>query len=114
MFRRSTVGFALIALLLPLSAFAYASPGKPVGLVNDFAGVIPASDSIAIGTKLVALEKATGDEVVVVTVKSLGDETVESYAEKLFQEWGIGKADKDNGLLILVSTGDHKARIEVG
>ncbi len=113
---RHAVSFAFIAFffVLPSLASAYVSPGKPTGYVNDFADVIPAEQEQEIEAKLVSLEKATTDEVVVVTVPSLGDETVETYAVQLFKEWGIGKKGKDNGLLILVSTGDHAARLEVG
>jgi uncharacterized protein len=32
----------------------------------------------------------------------------------LFNEWGIGKKDKDNGVLLLVAKDDHELRIEVG
>lgn len=110
--RKAIILLALVSI--PLAAFAYVSPGKPTGFVNDFAGVIPATQRDSLEARLASLEKATGDEVAVATVPSLGGETVETYAEKLFQEWGIGNAGHDNGILILVSTGDHEARIEVG
>ena len=60
------------------------------------------------------LEKATGAELAVVVVASLDRMSVEEYAEKLFKLWGIGKAGKDNGLLLLWSTGDRRVRVEVG
>jgi uncharacterized protein len=106
---------------LPTPAHAYVSPGAPTGLVNDFAHVLSAPDSIAMGQKLLDLNKTTGVQMVVVLVPSLGDETIDTYAVKLFKEWGIGNTKttrvgsiQDNGLLILISTGDHKVRIEVG
>ncbi len=113
----------IAALTLPASVFAYTSPGKPVGLVNDFAKVLSNADSIALGTKLLELNKTTGIELVVVTVPSLGDETNETYAVKLFEEWGIGASKtasqktgalRDGGILILVAPNDKEARIEVG
>ena len=109
-----TIVFAFLFAVIPVSAFAYTSPGKPQGFVSDFAHVLSASDIQTLDAKLQALESATGDQVAVVTIQSLGDETVETYAEKLFQEWGIGSEKHDNGLLILVSTDDREARIEVG
>ena len=48
------------------------------------------------------------------TVKDLGGDTIENAAVTLFKEWGIGKKGKDNGILILVSINDRKAKIEVG
>lgn len=106
--------FTLALLPFPCPALAYTSPGKPTGYVNDFAGVLSASDKQTLESKLEALKNQTSDEVVVATVSSLGDETIESYAVDVFQEWGIGEKGKDNGLLILVAPNDHEARIEVG
>jgi uncharacterized protein len=111
---RPSILTIIIALTLPVSVFAYTSPGKPVGLVNDFAKIISTQESAALGQKLLALNKATGAEVAVVTIASLGGDTIENYAVKLFEEWQIGQKGKDNGILILVAPNDHQARIEVG
>ncbi len=104
----------ILATAIPLAAFAYTDPGKPNGYMNDFAHVLSADQDHALDLRLAALEQSTGDEVVVVTVPSLGGDTVENYAVQLFQQWGIGKKGKDNGLLILVAPNEHEARIEVG
>src|ERR1043165_2936722 len=39
---------------------------------------------------------------------------IERYAMNLFDEWGLGSAEHNYGILLLVSKGDHKARIELG
>lgn len=109
-----SIGFAFCVTAAPLAAHAYTSPGKPTGYVNDFAGVLGASDRQALEAKLVSLKSRTSDDVVVATVPSLGNETVESYAADLFREWGIGQKGKDNGVLILVAPSERQARIEVG
>src|SRR3989344_4632689 len=106
--------FSFCIFFLPFIVFAYTSPGKPQGFVNDFAGVLKAEEKQNIEIQLGELKKSTGAEVAVVTISSLGDETIESYAVKRFQEWGIGEKGKDNGLLILVALNDREARIEVG
>ncbi len=99
----------------PMMALAYASPGSPQGYVSDFAHVLSASDIQAINDQLRAFQTSTNDQVAVVTVPTVGaDETIETYAVKLFEEWGIGAKGRDNGVLILVATEDHEARIEVG
>lgn len=63
---------------------------------------------------LTVFEKQTGNEISVVTVKSLEEMDIESYAVGLFEKWKIGKKGKDNGLLLLISKEDRKIRIEVG
>jgi len=57
--------------------------------------------------------------IVVVTIPRLasygaGDWTIERYAMNLFDEWGVGTQDWNYGMLLLVSKGDRKARIELG
>lgn len=111
MFKR----FLLAIFLLPLSLLAYISPGQPTGHINDFAGLLSPQVRSELETQLADLKTQTGSEVAVVTIPSLGnDETIETYAEKLFQEWGIGKEKEDNGLLLLISRDDRKIRIEIG
>ncbi len=102
-------------LFLPLVVVAYTSPGRSQGYVSDFANVMNVDDVQSIENRLRAFGSSTGDEVAVVTVKTLGnDETIETYATKLFAEWGIGKKTHDNGLLILVAPNEREVRIEVG
>ena len=60
------------------------------------------------------LERTNGAEMAVVVVSSLDGLSVEEAAVKLFELWGIGKKSKDNGLLLLWSTGDRRVRVEVG
>ena len=107
--------WAFLALgFLPFLVFAYASPGKPMGFVNDFAGVLTSDQRSQIESQLVEFKKSTGAEISVVTIKNLGGDTVENYASELFQEWRIGQKGKDNGILFLVAVEDHEMRIEVG
>lgn len=59
--------------------------------------------------------QGTSAEVVAVVVKGIDDTTdPETFATELFEKWGIGKKDKDNGILVLVSTDDHAAVIRTG
>jgi uncharacterized protein len=109
--------FILIVLAIatvPIVVMAYTSPGKPTGFVNDFTNIINTQDKQAMEAKLQALKEKTSAEVSVVTVSSLENETIETYAVDLFQEWEIGVKGKDNGLLILVAPNNRQARIEVG
>lgn len=110
----------LVAALVPSAALAYVSPGLPAqagaprGFVNDFAGMLTPSEVEGLNAKLTSLEVETGAEIAVVTVSSLGGDTVENFAVELFKEWGIGKESEDNGVLLLVARDDRAVRIEVG
>ena len=63
---------------------------------------------------LAAHERATGDQVVVVTVASLQRYPIEGYGYELGRDWGIGQKGKNNGALLIVAPNEHKVRIEVG
>lgn len=82
--------------------------------VNDFANCLTAEDAAEMQSLGEALYKATGAQVVVVTVSSLDGEAIEDYGYDLANAWGIGEAEADSGVLLLLSTGDRQVRIEVG
>ena len=103
----------LLAIVATTIAFAQEFPA-PVGKVNDFASVLGVEDRRVLEDLLQGVERDTSAEIAVVTVRSLGGRSVEEYANRLFQEWGIGKKDRDNGVLILVARDDREMRIEVG
>lgn len=87
---------------------------KPVGHVNDFADVLKPDVKKRLEEKLVAYKKETTNEIAVVTVKSLGIESVEDYTVRLAKDWGVGGKKKDNGIVLLFAIKDRKCRIEVG
>lgn len=104
----------LFLLLLPVVVFAYTSPGKPVGFVNDFAGLIAPAERTALEGKLSGFAQASGNKIVMTTIATLGGDTIENFANELFNEWEIGKKGADNGALILIARDERKVRIEVG
>ena len=61
------------------------------------------------------LETCNGTEIAVVTVPETSPTaSPKEFATELFNYWGIGEADRDNGILFLISTSDRKAQIETG
>jgi uncharacterized protein len=86
----------------------------PTGRVSDFAGVIEAGARQRLEQALQDLERRTGAEVAVVTVDTVPDGDVDRAAVELFEAWGVGRKDRDNGVLILCAVRDKRIRIEVG
>jgi len=114
-FRKLFILVGLFSLLVGFSAHAYSSPGKPTGFVNDYVGLLSAEQKSALETKLDQFAQETSNEIAVAIIDSLGnDETIETYAVKLFEDWGIGSAKNDNGLLFLIAVSDRQMRLEVG
>jgi uncharacterized protein len=83
--------------------------------VNDFAGVVDRASATELERRIRALQRATGDVVVVATVKTFAPyATIEEYALRLFERAGIGTKSADNGLLIVLAVDERRVRIEVG
>lgn len=84
------------------------------GWVSNPDGVLSPSTVANINTQLTQLQATTSVEVAVVVVESIGDAAPEDFGIALFRNWGIGRKDKDNGLLILLVTADRIVRFDVG
>ena len=84
--------------------------------VNDFANVIEAEDEQVIFDIARELYESSGNstQVVVVTIDSLDGNSIEEYANELFNTWGIGSKEKNDGVLVLLAVNDRRSRIEVG
>jgi uncharacterized protein len=93
---------------------AYYNPGQPEGFVNDYSGTFTIEQKQLLENKLAQFERDSSNEIAVVLINDLQGDTIENFAEKLFKDWGIGKKDKNNGILILLAKNDHETRIEVG
>ncbi|MEL7729527.1 TPM domain-containing protein [Citromicrobium bathyomarinum] len=102
--------FALIAL----PAAAQDLPPRPDGPVYDGANMIDDAAQAQLDRQLRAYNKETGRSVIVATVPSLDGETIETYAVELYETWGIGGEETDEGALLLIARDDRKMRIEVG
>ena len=82
--------------------------------VNDYADLLSASATAQIQQKLEALEQDTGAQVVVLTIDSLEGEQLEEYSLRVAETWELGRAEQDDGALLLIAKNDRKMRLEVG
>lgn len=104
----------LIILILLLPVASAVNYPQLRGFVTDNANMIDSVYEEKITQLAQKIEKEDTVEIAVVTVNSLEGESKEYYAEELFKKAGIGKKDKDNGLLILVAKQEREYRFEVG
>jgi uncharacterized protein len=116
--RTRALGAALVLLLVAIAGAAWAAePNYPAltGRVVDEAGVLSASTRSGLTEMLAQHERASGgQQVVVVTLKSLQGLSIEDFGYQLGRHWGIGQKDKNTGALLIVAPNEHKVRIEVG
>jgi uncharacterized protein len=101
-------------LLLAFAALALAADlPKSVGYVNDFAGRLSLSERQALEGRLRDYERATSNELAIAIVESLEGDSIDAYANRLFKSWGVGKKERNNGVLLLWAPAERKVRLEV-
>jgi uncharacterized protein len=110
--------FAALFFLLPSLALAQSWPVYENTFINDYANAIDEDAETRIRRSLEVLRDETGVEATVLTIYTRwGFQTsgsIEEFATGLFNTWGIGNAQKNDGILILVVTEDREMRIELG
>ena len=111
----------MVILCLALCASALADkPAAPTGQTDtwvfDFTapGIMKAADVSAMNASANALEAQTGAQMVTVVVEFLDGEDIDLYAMDLFDAWGIGDAQRNDGILLLLALGDREVYICVG
>ncbi len=108
----------LLSLVLPNWAAADSWPVYQTSYINDYAQLIDADAEARITTALRGLSEETGVETTVLTLNKRhtfqSSGTLEEFATGLFNEWGIGNAETNDGILVLVILDDREMRIELG
>lgn len=82
--------------------------------VTDLAGLLQPPQRAALEQKLVAFARERGSEVALLIVPTTQPETIEQYAIRVAEAWKPGRAQQDDGLLLVVARDDRAFRIEVG
>ena len=113
----------LVALALTLAGCEKAAPqpGQTTSMfdvgpmrVQDQADILSGAQEIELTRLSEQLERDTTDQLVVVTLKSLNGRDIAQLGTELGNHWGIGRADIDNGVLLIVAPNERKVRIATG
>ncbi|ABC63881.1 TPM domain-containing protein [Erythrobacter litoralis] len=84
------------------------------GRVVDAADILSNSEEAQLTANLAAVEEQNGRQFVVATIPDLQGYPIEDYGYRLGREWGIGDAERNDGILLIVAPNERKVRIEVG
>ena len=95
------------------SSVAAALP-QPAGYVTDEAGLLTPQQIASLDRTLSEYEQRTSNQIVVLTVKSLEGQDIESYSIAVAGAWKAGQKHKDNGAILIVAPNERRVRIEVG
>ena len=107
------LGLCLLFVVAPAAAKALEVP-QYQGYVTDLAGMISPAERQRLEQTLLAFEQSDSTQIAVLTIPSLEGDALEDFSIRTVEAWKIGQKGKDNGVLLLVSKGDRKIRIEVG
>lgn len=108
-------GLAVLLLLAAGGAAAADVPPRPGERpILDLARALTPEQTARLDARLGDLYRATGVTVGVLTVDSVAPETIDGYAERVFREWKLGEAGRDDGVLLVVAVRDRRVRIETG
>ncbi|MCI5161604.1 MAG: hypothetical protein D3917_06185 [Candidatus Electrothrix sp. AX5] len=110
------VCFIFFAVLLCCADPACSAYPQPVSgkRVYDFAGLLSSEQKTQLEQGTSEVAEMTTAELDIVTVSSLHGDSIEEYANDLFNEWAIGRTDTNNGVLFLIAPNERRVRIEVG
>lgn len=116
--RRAAARLLLLFALAPLLAAPARAqnPGIPAatGYVNDVAGVMDEPSRAKLEAFLDQVQKKTGAQFAVLTVPTTAPLVPDEYKVKVFEAWGIGGKELDEGLLLLVAVEEREAKFETG
>ena len=109
--------FLCVAALL-LCFLQFASAAEPIppytARVIDITGTLSASEQAEIDSMLEGLERTKGSQLAVLIVPTSGEETIDQYALRAFEQWKIGRKNIDDGALLVIAKNDRRMRLEVG
>ena len=105
---------ALAAVLAATATAAREIPPAPARFVHDEAGWLSASVERDLSRELLEFERDTSNQIVVAIFRTLGDEDLADFSQRVAEAWGIGQGERDNGILLAVFDEERLIDIEVG
>jgi uncharacterized protein len=108
---------SVFLIVFAFFSFAQDIPERPnpPRLVNDLANVLSEQEKQQLESELVQFDQSTSTQITIVTVPNLGGTDVSDYAFKLGEKWGVGRKDKNNGIVIIFKpkVGNEKGAVFV-
>ncbi len=107
----------LLAVLALCGAAAWAQDLRPVpplsARVIDQTATLTAPQAAALEAKLAAFEAEAGPQIVLLLVPGTAPEDIAAYAQRVAEQWKIGRREVGDGVLVVVAKDERKLRIEV-
>jgi len=111
---RAAAALLGLVLLIGTAGSAWALQPTPAFYVNDYVGLLSGVQADYLVHRGEQLYRLNGVQVVAVVVDNYIGESLAAYANRVFNDFGIGTKDANNGVLLIVALDDGEVRIEVG
>jgi uncharacterized protein len=110
---------SLLILFLCVCAFGFSQfkiPDKPSLQkgVYDYINLLSDTQETSLTQKLKKYADSTSTQIVVVIISSTEGEEINFLGAQWGQKWGIGQANEDNGVLLILAKDDRKVAINTG
>lgn len=105
------LGVALLAVLPAWSQDLQPIPALTAHVI-DQTDTLNAAQRQALESKLTVFEQKRGAQIVVLIVASTLPEDIAAFAQRVGDNWKIGRKNIGDGLLLVVAKNDRKVRIE--
>ncbi|MEM1413292.1 MAG: TPM domain-containing protein [Myxococcota bacterium] len=106
------------APIVPSADASQSTPGTWTPAIDapvvDLSGQVSPAAEARLGETLRAHRDATGVQIAVLVVDTLGGEPIEDFSLRVAEAWAGGSAERDDGMLVTFAAADRRMRIEVG
>jgi uncharacterized protein len=102
-----------LLLVFALSAWAQVAVPDLSRRVTDLTATLSADQAAALESKLAAFEAKKGSQIAVLIVPTTESEDIAQFGTRVADQWKIGRAKIDDGLLLIVAKNDRRVRLEV-
>lgn len=111
---KGSIFLAFLCVSLAWGQFTIPEKPEVETSVYDYVGLLSASQAKSLEQKLIRYSDSTSTQIVVAIIGSAQGEDISYLGAQWGQKWGIGQADRDNGILILLARDDRRIAINTG
>ncbi len=110
---RTLAPTVFVLMLVPALALAFEVPEND-NYVTQTIPVLTEEQEDALEQRLSAYDKQTSNQIAILIVESMSGSDIVESAVEVHRAWGLGDADKNNGILILAAMTDREVMIHTG
>lgn len=108
------MAFGCLLAMLAMAAWAQVAVPELSRRVTDLTTTLSVDQVAALEDKLAAFESSKGSQIAVLLVPTTQPEDIAQFGIRVADKWKIGRAQIDDGVILIVAKDDRTLRLEVG